>query len=246
MVDIGSTIPIKIFISYSHFDVDLRRELVRSLAMLRQQELVEVWYDEVGLMPGDIWYEIIINELEEADIILLLVSPDFLESAFAFKEEATKAIALAKEGKTRLVPIIARTSDWDHEPLKCFNVLPREMPVTEFESRDKGWLKVSLGVRKVVEALIVKPKPSQTPPPPESAFHLVIKNLPAGTEEGSLLRYLRQHGKVHSVRLRGGSGQDSMIADIYLEDPRSVNDIRLELDNKYYKDKILSVSFLER
>ena len=70
----------RIFFSYSHKDEALRDQLEVHLAMLKRQGLIESWHDR-RIDAGDVLDESISAHLEEAEIILLLVSSDFLASS---------------------------------------------------------------------------------------------------------------------------------------------------------------------
>ena len=99
--------PVKVFISYAHEDGELREKLEAQLAILRRQGLIEIWQDrQIG--AGAEWAGSIHNELETADLILLLVSADFLNSDYIFDVELRRAIDLHEAGTARVIPIILR------------------------------------------------------------------------------------------------------------------------------------------
>jgi hypothetical protein len=73
---------IRLFCSYSRKDEALRQELETHLSNLKRQSLV-TWYDGM-LEPGSNWDDRIHQELDNADIILLLVSSYFLDSTYCY------------------------------------------------------------------------------------------------------------------------------------------------------------------
>ena len=87
----------KIFISYSHKDETHRSELEVHLAMLKRKKIVSVWHDR-KIVAGDEWKNEIDNNLESADIILFLISPDFLASEYCYDIEVKKAMERHKAG----------------------------------------------------------------------------------------------------------------------------------------------------
>ena len=97
----------RVFMSYSHKDEELRDQLEVQLAMLRRQGLVDIWHDR-RLLPGDRLDWTISEELDRADIILLLVSPDFLASDYCYKIEKGRALERHREGTARLISVILR------------------------------------------------------------------------------------------------------------------------------------------
>jgi len=76
-----SKVPISVFYSYSHKDKAYRDKLKTHLSVMRRQGLISEWYDQ-DIMPGQEWNNEINKHLRTADIILLLVSPDFLDSDY--------------------------------------------------------------------------------------------------------------------------------------------------------------------
>src|SRR3954452_6151947 len=93
--------PLKIFLSYSHEDGALRRRLGQHLANLRRQRLVTIWHDrEIG--AGMEWKEEIDEHLEQADIILLLVSASFIDSDYCTDIEVVRAMARHEEQAARV------------------------------------------------------------------------------------------------------------------------------------------------
>jgi hypothetical protein len=83
--------PISLFYSYSHRDEDLRGKLETHLAVLRRGGLIDEWHDR-KIEAGDEWRKQIDGHLRSADIVLLLVSADFIASDYCWSEEMTKAL----------------------------------------------------------------------------------------------------------------------------------------------------------
>jgi hypothetical protein len=143
--------PGKAFVSYSHKDESFRQALDISLAQLKRSALISVW-DDRKILPGQEWGEEIDRSLEDADLILVLVSFDFLNSEYAYGREMQRAIERHKSGAARVVPIIVRASDWQHGPLGTLQVLPSNgKPVSEWPDPDQAWLDVVRGLRKLLK-----------------------------------------------------------------------------------------------
>lgn len=77
---------VSLFLSYAHKDESLLKELVKHLSMLKRQGLISTWHDR-QIFPGSNWAGVIDEHLEQASIILLLVSPDFLASDYCYEVE---------------------------------------------------------------------------------------------------------------------------------------------------------------
>jgi hypothetical protein len=143
---------LKLFYSYAHEDEALKDELMRHLAALRREGLIEEWHDS-KIAPGSMWDPEIREQIRSADIILLLVSSDSLSSRYVNDVEIREAMRRHDLGEAVIVPVILRPSDW--EPiLGPFQALPtRGKPVTTWPNRDEALLDIARGIRKTCERL---------------------------------------------------------------------------------------------
>ena len=138
---------VRVFVSYSHEDEELRNEFEVHLAMLRRQGLIEVWNDR-RLNAGDRLDWTINDELDRADIILLLISPNFLASDYCYKIEKGRALERHRANEARLISVILRPCDWQHTDLAEFVVTPRDgRPITRWPDRDEAFLDVIQSIR---------------------------------------------------------------------------------------------------
>ena len=92
-----------VFLSYSHKDKLLRDELATHLSNLRRQGVISDWYDG-DIAPGTDLNEQIELHLNTAQIILLLISADFMASDFCYGIEMQQAIARHKANQARVIP----------------------------------------------------------------------------------------------------------------------------------------------
>jgi TIR domain len=83
--------PITIFISYAHEDEALRERLDKHLSHLKKQNLISVWHDR-DIKAGTEWKHKIDTYLEQAHLILLLISPDFMASEYCYSIEMRRAM----------------------------------------------------------------------------------------------------------------------------------------------------------
>jgi TIR domain len=142
----------KVFFSYSHKDEALRDQLETHLAMLKNQGLIESWHDR-RILAGAVLDEAIFGELEDADVILLLISSDFLASAYCFSKEMQRAMERHKDGTARVIPVILRDCDWKSAPFGQLMATPKDgRPVKSWPDIDEALADVALQVRKAVEA----------------------------------------------------------------------------------------------
>jgi hypothetical protein len=155
-----------VFFSYSHKDEELRGQLEIHLTMLKRQGVIETWHDRRLLAGGDIDQGISV-ELERADIVLLLVSPDFLASEYCYSVEMTRAMERHTEGSARVIPVILRPCEWHHAPFGTLLATPSDgRPVTKFANVDDAFLQITQAVRAATAPSSRLSAPSSPAPTP--------------------------------------------------------------------------------
>jgi hypothetical protein len=149
--DVAAFRPLKVFISYSHKDDIYRQKLEEHLAMLRNTQYVQEWHDR-NISAGEDWRNSIDSNLEDADIVLLLVSSSFLASEYCYDIELRKALDKHDRGEARVIPVIVRHCDWQAAPFARLQALPDDgMPIAN--RGDKAWTQVAKGLRKVIDGM---------------------------------------------------------------------------------------------
>ncbi len=131
--------------------------------MLRREGSIRIWHDrEIG--AGEEWRGQIDEELEAADLILLLVSASFLASDYCYDVETRRALERHALGEARVVPVIVRPCDWQSAPFAELQAVPTNgKPVTRWEDRDVAWTEIAKGMRRAIAELR-----GQSSPPLES------------------------------------------------------------------------------
>ena len=141
---------VEIFCSYAHEDEELRKEFVSSVALLRQQKVVDVWHDKEILAGGN-WVGEIDEHLNTADIVVLLISRHFLNSDFCYAKELTRALEREATKEAVVVPIIVRACDWEDAPFGRLQGIPYGgKPVTSWENREEAWTSVAKSLKLIV------------------------------------------------------------------------------------------------
>ena len=144
---------LKIFFSYSHRDEKLRDQLDAHLSGLKHMDLVHSWHDR-KITAGSDFKETIDRYLDSADLVLLLISPDFLNSEYCYSKEMKKALERHANGQARVVPVILRPVDWEKAPFAHLQVVPMDgKPITRWANRDEGFLDAAKGIRRAAEEL---------------------------------------------------------------------------------------------
>ena len=143
---------IKVFYSYSHRDECFRQEMETHLSTLKQDGLIDEWHDR-KIQPGQEVQAEIDRRLHESDVILLLISSDFLASPECQKE-MDKSMELHDRKQARVVPIIVRPCAWNHSKVSALLALPKDgEPVSKWSSRDEAFMNVYEGIREVTKAI---------------------------------------------------------------------------------------------
>ncbi|CAK8723160.1 hypothetical protein KKHLCK_12465 [Candidatus Electrothrix laxa] len=146
--------PVKIFCSYSHKDESFREELEIHASSLMREKLVEIWHDR-KIMPGQNWEDAIDIHLEESEIVILLISPNFIASDYCYGKELTRALEKDASGHAKVIPIIIRPTDWSGAPFSKFQAVPKDgKAVTIWDNEDEAWLNVVQGIKKSVKEQI--------------------------------------------------------------------------------------------
>jgi TIR domain-containing protein len=136
-----------LFISYSHRDEELRQQLETHLAMLKRAGVIDVWHDR-RIVAGEHLDNTIDENLENADVVLLLVSPDFLASDYCYEREMKRAMERHVAGEVRVIAVILRHCDWSSAPFGRLTALPKNArPITKWPDRDEAFLDVVTGIK---------------------------------------------------------------------------------------------------
>jgi hypothetical protein len=144
---------VELFFSYSHKDERLRDELAIHLKMLRRQGVISAWHDR-QITAGSEWANAINDHLNSAEIILLLISPDFIASDYCYDIELKRAMERHEAREAVVIPVILRPVDWTGAPFGKLQALPKNAePVNRWLDRDEAWLNVVQGIRTAAENL---------------------------------------------------------------------------------------------
>lgn len=171
--------PVTLFYSYAHEDEDLRDELQRHLTILERRGVIRSWHDR-AITAGSDWGHEIDQRLHTADVVLLLISTDFIASDYIFGVELDVAMQRQRSGDAVVVPILLRDvdlqpEDADRWPFVKLQGLPRDWkPVTSWSNRDEAWTNVARGLRETVRVIqdrraAASSNPRATEPAPPSA-----------------------------------------------------------------------------
>jgi TIR domain len=141
---------VEIFFSYAHEDEDLRDQFAMHLKCLERQGVIKAWHDR-NIKAGEEWEKEIDRHLESADIILLLISANFLASDYCYGIELQRALERHDRNEARVIPIIFRSVDWQNSLFGKLSVLPTDgKPITSWSDQDEAFTNVIRELRRVI------------------------------------------------------------------------------------------------
>jgi hypothetical protein len=158
-----------LFFSYSHCDEGLRDQLEKHLTMLKRQGFIETWHDR-RITAGEPLDTAISSHLDTADVVLLLVSADFLASDYCYDQEMSRALERHEAGQCTVIPVILRACDWHDAPFGGLLAAPKDgKPVTQWTDIDAAFLDITTAIKAALRKRGVHPAAS-TPPAQAAAF----------------------------------------------------------------------------
>jgi tetratricopeptide (TPR) repeat protein len=151
---------IELFYSYSHKDEALKDQLVSHPSNLRRQGVIREWHDrKIG--SGTEWAKEIDEHLNSAEVILLLISSDFIASEYCHEIEMKRAMERHESGEARVIPVILRSVDWSGLIFRKLQAAPKDgVPVTKWADRDEAFMNVAQAIRAAVAELTRRKKES--------------------------------------------------------------------------------------
>jgi len=140
---------LKLFISYSKHDHQHKETLLKHLSGLRDK--IVTWYDR-DILPGEDWDERIKAALQEADVVLYLVTHNSLATDYIQQVELPLVEQRCAAGECVLVPVIVDFCIWTELDFAKRNALPpKSTPVTDkhWANENEAWAQVVAGVQRI-------------------------------------------------------------------------------------------------
>jgi len=141
---------VEVFFSYAHEDEVWRTELEKHLSLLQRKGLIAAWHDR-NISAGTDWAREIDTHLQTSQIILLLISSDFLASDYCWGVELKEAMRRHHAGTACVIPILIRPVDWKEAPFSSLQALPRgNRAISIWPNRDEAFTQVARGIRQAI------------------------------------------------------------------------------------------------
>jgi hypothetical protein len=227
-----------IFVSYAHEDEGLCKSLVKHLSGIRHRGLAEIFYDR-DLPAGSELEPEIEAQLRRADVILLLVSPDFIQST-SCSREVSVAMERHAARDAIVVPVILRDCDWSLEPYQQLLALPEDgRSIESFRRRNTALKEVAIQIKQIVFGVLRRETEAETqnvppPPPPENkTMEIAVKEVVGfdlGHGESAVARIslrpsatpqiLEIHGKRSQISAIGILDGAPIVGELVVQSPR--------------------------
>jgi hypothetical protein len=154
----------KIFISYSHRNEKWKERLVTHLKVLELEGCCQLWHDR-NIQAGTDWSPEIENQLNEADIAIMMISTDFLTSEFIREKEIPGIMERRNREGLKVVPVIVKPCNWKKLTwLASIQVVPKDgVPLTGGNDYDieKKLTEISDKIHDIIfEEPLAAPSPS--------------------------------------------------------------------------------------
>jgi internalin A len=147
---------VTMFISYSHKDEALKEKLVSHLGSLKRDGTIRTWDDRM-ITGGKEWNEEIMNFLTTSEIIVLLISADFISSDFCYSKELDIAMKRHNNKDAVVIPIFLRACDFKNLSFGRLQGFPKgDNPITSWENQDEAFTDIAKGIRKSIDEYLTR------------------------------------------------------------------------------------------
>lgn len=145
---------LKIFISYSHKDETSVKKFINHISPLKNNGILQEWYDR-KIETGEEFQGDIDNNLQNADIICLIISDNFLSSK-ACLEEKDNSLKLKEQKGIRVIPLILSPCVWTvHNELGSLLAIPTDgKPISSYPDQNEGWVDAVNWIKQVCDSII--------------------------------------------------------------------------------------------
>ncbi len=164
-MDIQSSLSriLKVFYSYAPEDRRLRDALEKHLSSLKRQGIITGWHDG-EIRAGSEWETMLKKHLATSDLILLLISADFIASDYCYCIEMEQALERHERGEAHVIPILLRPADTHGLPFARLQFLPVDgKPITRQKNKDYAFAKIAETLRALIYEICGK-LPSEPSP----------------------------------------------------------------------------------
>ncbi|MEO6891765.1 MAG: toll/interleukin-1 receptor domain-containing protein, partial [Ktedonobacteraceae bacterium] len=145
--------PLSMYIAYTWADERVEQEIEAHLHMLQQQRPLTIWHADM-ISPGKEWQPEIHSHLQNARIILLLVSQHSMQDESLFQIETRGAMQRHEAGVARVIPILLSPCNWQQAPFAKLLALPKPAkPITSWNTSEAAYVDIVKNIGAVITEL---------------------------------------------------------------------------------------------
>ena len=146
----NSNLPVRAFVSYAHADAALKDKFDAHTSLLKREQLLDSWHDG-RISAGLDWEPELLKHLETAELVVLLISAEFIRSEYCWTTEMLRSLERHEQGMARVIPVILKPVDWQTSPFAKLQALPKNgKPVTSWDDRDAAFRDIAAGIRRAI------------------------------------------------------------------------------------------------
>ena len=163
--------PLEVLCCYAREDREMMMQLKKYLTPLEKLGQITIWSD-IDVNAGEAWDQELQQHLESADIILLLLSPDFLAADYCYSAEMQRIMQRHAQGSATVIPIVLRVVHLTGMPFANLQRLPRAgRPINKWPDRDDVFHDILGELNQVIARIQMERLRAQMkrPAPPESS-----------------------------------------------------------------------------
>lgn len=157
-----STVPaVRIFVSYARTAPKFMDEFLNHISSLKDQPDVKVFHDRM-MSPGE-WEEQIVTHLDNANIFVALLTPQYRNSDYAYPKEFRRALIRHEEQKIEIFVINVSYVHLDaDDPLSKLQFYPSSQPISGFKKgeKDRQWTSVVKELDKLIDRVRRRHQPA--------------------------------------------------------------------------------------
>ncbi|HLG75341.1 MAG TPA: TIR domain-containing protein, partial [Ktedonobacteraceae bacterium] len=155
--------PIRIFISFAENDRKSKELLDIQLKLSLREGIIAIWHSRQTEIGHDV-AQTTKNHIDDAQMVLLLLSPQALADDQIYEHEILYAMKRRAEHNTLVVPIRLKEVNLNTKELKDLGALASlpllSPPVDQLGNRDLVWYNIAMEILKVAERLRAETYPS--------------------------------------------------------------------------------------
>jgi tetratricopeptide (TPR) repeat protein len=142
-----------IYYSYAPSDKKFRDMLEKHLSSLQRQGIIDSWH-EGKIVAGSEREAVLKEYLDLSDIILLLISADFISSDYCYSTEMEQALQRHRRGEAHVIPILLRPTSTQGLPFAILQFLPTDgKPITHYKDRDDAFVQIIEAILTIIEEM---------------------------------------------------------------------------------------------